>query len=312
MDGNILKYTAFLKTVECESFTKAAELLNYSQSGISRMISDLEEEWKLPLLERGRNGVRLTSDGMRVLPYVKSVCEEHRKLRMQIDDLNGLQTGMIRIGTFSSVATHWLPNIIGRFQQEYPNIDYELLLGDYVEIERWIADGRVDCGFLRLPTEPELETIPLERDELLAVLPEGHRLASNESVSLAELAVEPFIMLQKGAKAEVPELFERCGLEPNVRFTTIDDYAVMSMTERGLGVSILPRLILRRAPYRIVTRPLAVPAYCDIGFALRSKKTAPLAVKRLMDYLDYRYITQEESNEKDRNGKTDNGDNERA
>lgn len=72
MDMNLQKYRAFLKTVEYGSFTKAADALCYSQSGISRMIQDLEKEWKLSLLERGRAGVRLTSDGLQVLPYVKS------------------------------------------------------------------------------------------------------------------------------------------------------------------------------------------------------------------------------------------------
>ncbi len=129
-------------------------------------------------------------------------------------------SGLIRIGTFSSVATHWLPNIIKVFQQDYPNIDYELLLGDYTEIEEWILEGRVDCGFLRL--------------------------------------------------------------------TTWDDYAVMSMVESGLGISILPQLILKRIPYKIIAKELDVPAYRNIGLALRNKKTASLAVKRFLDYLQYR------------------------
>ncbi len=102
------------------------------------MINDLEKEWKILLLERSRSGVRLTSDGLALLPYAKSVCAEYEKLQTQIDEINGLQSGIIRIGTFSSVATHWLPNIIKRFQTDYPNIDYELLLGDYTEIENWI------------------------------------------------------------------------------------------------------------------------------------------------------------------------------
>jgi DNA-binding transcriptional LysR family regulator len=73
-----------------------------------------------------------------------------------------------------------------------------------------------------------------------------------------------------------------------VRFTTWDDYAVMSMVESGLGVSILPQLILKRIPYRIAARELDVPAYRNIGLALRDKKTASLAVKRFLEYLQYR------------------------
>lgn len=288
MDLNILKYRAFVKTVEYGSFTKAAEILNYSQSGISRMIHDLEKEWKITLLERNRAGVKLTSDGYRLLPYAKSLCEEYQKLQMQVDDLHNVQSGIIRIGTFSSVATHWLPNIIKAFQKDYPGIDYELLLGDYSEIEEWIAQGRVDCGFLRLPTNPDFETIHLERDQLMAILPENHPLAKCDRVPIAALCQEPFMLLEKGAKAEVTEVFERNHLTPRVHFTTWDDYAIMSMVESGLGLSILPQLILKRIPYHIVAKELDVPAYRDIALALRDRKTASLAVKRFLDYLEYR------------------------
>ncbi len=288
MDMNIQKFKAFIKTVEHGSFTRAAEALSYSQSGISRMINDLEKEWNVSLLERGRAGVRLTSDGLKLLPHAKRLCEEYEKLQIQVDELNGLQSGLIRIGTFSSVATHWLPNIIKEFQKDYPNIDYELLLGDYTEIESWILQGRVDCGFLRLPTHPDLETIFLEQDKLLAILPEHHSMAQWEHVPVEALCNEPFMLLEKGAKAEISEIFERYGLSPKVHFTTWDDYAVMSMVESGLGISILPQLILKRVPYHIVAKELDIPAYRDIGLALRDKKTASLAVKRFMEYLRYR------------------------
>lgn len=288
MDMNIQKYMSFVKTVEYGSFSKAAEMLNYSQSGISRMIADLEKEWKVVLLERGKGGVKLTSDGLQLLPYAKNLVAEYEKLQMRVDELNGLQSGLIRIGTFSSVATHWLPNIIKAFQKDYPNIDYELLLGDYTEIEEWIIEGRVDCGFLRLPSNPELETIFLEQDKLMAIIPKNHRLSDCEKFPISALCDDPFMLLEKGAKAEVAEIFERCGLSPKVHFTTWDDYAIMSMVESGLGISILPQLILKRVPYKILAKELDVPAYRNIGLALKDKKTASLAVKRFMEYLQYR------------------------
>ncbi|MDO5846369.1 MAG: LysR family transcriptional regulator [Methanocorpusculum sp.] len=288
MDTNLQKYLAFVKTVELESFTAAAESLGYSQSGISRMIHDLEADWGVSLLERGRKGVRLTSDGTQLLPHVKRVCEEYRNLLQQVDEINGLETGLIRIGTFSSVATHWLPNIITEFQKDYPNIDYELLIGDYTEIERWILEGRVDCGFLRLPTNPALEAIPLMEDPLLVILPESHRLAGCARFPAAELAGDPFMLLEKGGKAEIAEIFERHNIRPKVHFTTWDDYAIMSMVESGLGISILPQLILKRVPYRIAAKELDVPAFRTIGIALRDSKNAPRAVKRFMEYLKYR------------------------
>lgn len=288
MDMSIQKYMAFVKTVESGSFTKAAELLNYSQSGISRMIHDLEKEWNVVLLERSKSGVRLTSGGQKLLPHAENVCREYEKLQAEVDELKGLKSGLIRIGTFSSVATHWLPNIIREFQKDYPNIDYELLLGDYTEIEEWIQEGRVDCGFLRLPTKTELDTVFLEQDRLLVVLPENHPFAEFEKIPVSELCDEPFMLLEKGAKAEVSEIFERSNLTPKVHFTTWDDYAIMAMVEGGLGISVLPELILNRIPYKIITRELEIPAYRNIGLAMRNRKSAPLAVQRFLEYLQYR------------------------
>lgn len=288
MDVNIQKYKAFLKVVELESFTRAAEKLFYSQSGISRMINDLEKEWNVTLFERSRTGVRLTSDGIKLLPFAKNVCEEYQKLQAEVDALNGLQSGIIRIGTFSSVATHWLPDILKAFQEDYPNIDFELLLGDYTEIEGWIAEGRVDCGFTRLPASPAFETLFLEKDEYLVVLSEGHALSAYDAVPVASLCQEPFILLEKGKNTEISEIFSTSGLVPRVRFTLWDDYAVMAMVEKKLGVSILPALILRNVPYRVVTRKIDISPCRDIGLAFRNKKSTSRAVKQFIEYLDYR------------------------
>lgn len=289
MDMNIQKYMSFVKAVEYQSFSKAAEALNYSQSGISRMIADLEREWQVVLLERGKGGIRLTSDGIKLLPHAKRLIADYRALQAEIAGLNGLQTGLIRIGVFSSVATHWLPNIIKAFQKDFPNIEYELLLGDYAEIESWILKGRVDCGFLRLPVNLELETVFLEQDKLMAVIPENHPLKNCEKFPVTALCGEPFMLLEKGVKSAVREILEQCDVHPDIRFTTWDDYAIMSMIESGLGISILPQLILKRVPYKIIIKELDVPAYRSIALAMRDKKAAPLAVKRFIDYLQYRH-----------------------
>ena len=286
IDANIQKYLAFVKAVELGSFSRAAEALDYSQSGISRMIGDLEKDWNIMLLERDRTGIRLTSDGVRLLPYARKLCEEYYRMQEQVDEINGLEKGLIRIGTFSSVATHWLPRIIKKFQADYPGIDYELLLGDYTEIEEWIAEGRVDCGFLRLPTRPEFETIALGQDELMAVIPKDHPLSRRKTFPVKELEKEPFMLLEKGGKAEISAIFEKNHLAPHIKFTTWDDYAIMSMVEQGLGISILPELILQRISFNVLVRPLDRPAYRRIGLAVKSQKASSAAMKKFIRYLD--------------------------
>ena len=288
MDNNLQKYQAFVTTVDCGSFTKAAEILGYAQSSVSKMIADLESEWKVMLLERSRGGVQPTSDGLAMLPFARELLNSYRRVQEQAASLSGIATGLIRIGTFSSAATHWIPPIIRRFQKDYPGIRYELLLGDYDAIEQWIFEGRVDCGFLRLPTREEYDTISLGMDEYVAVLPIGHPLAAKEVLLPDDLNEIPFMLLEHSGRTEVSELLERNRMKPDIRFTTWDDYAILSMVESGLGISILPRLILRRNPYHVEIRPLSQPFYREIGLAMKKGNQISAAVKKFIEYLEYR------------------------
>lgn len=290
MDTNLQKYFAYVKTVELGSFSKAAEALNYSQSGVSRMIADLEEECGLMLLKRDRAGVRLTSDGIALLPFARNLCEEYLRLREQVDELNGLQKGIIRIGTFASAAQNWLPGIIKRFHKDYPNIEYEILLGDFDEIETWINEGRIDFGFVELPTRDAFITKELEKDEFVAIIPKNHPFAGDEQpcFPIEKLEDEPFILLEKNGRVEIADFLKEHELKLNVRFTTWDDYTIMSMVEQGIGISILPRLILKRLPYDIVIKPLSKPTFRTIGIARKSGGTQSAALKRFIPYIDYR------------------------
>ena len=288
MDHPLLKYLAFVKTVERGSFTRAARELDYAQSSVSKMVADLESEWNMTLLERGKSGVRLTSAGEQVLPFLRRVLNDHQELESQICRMNGIETGVVRIGTFASVAINWLPNVFAALQRDYPSIEYEMLLGDYDEVEQWIRDGRVDCGFLRLPTLPQFDTVLLKQDEYKVVLPVGHRLAEQETVAIEELNGLPFLLLEHGGKTEVSHLLERARVQPDIRFTTWEDFAIMAMVEKGMGVSILPGMILHRIPYQVEIRPLREPYYRAIALAVKNQKQLTPAVKKFMDYLPYR------------------------
>ena len=286
MDNNLLKYLAFVKTVETGSFTKAAQNLNYAQSSISKMIADLEKEWGLTLLERSRNGICLTSAGEQILPLARTILNDFHALEGCVDQINGIQSGIVRIGTFSSVAINWLPDVFAELQKDYPGIDYEMLLGDYTEVEHWIEEGRVDCGFLRLPTIPGLDTISLKQDEYKVVLPLNHPLAQKEKIDIHDLEDQPFLLLEHGGKTEVSDLLERDHVHPDVRFTTWEDFAIMAMAEKGLGIGILPDMILQRIPYKLEIRSLKVPYYREIGLAMKNRNRLTPATQKFIEYLN--------------------------
>ena len=288
MENPLLKYLAFVKTVEKGSFTKAAEALHYAQSSVSKMVADLENEWGMTLLERSKSGVCLTSAGEQLLPFLRRTLREYGELEAQIARMSGLEIGVVRIGTFSSAAIHWLPNILSALQRDYPGVECEMLLGDYAEVERWIDEGRVDCGFLRLPAAAGLDAIPLKRDEYKVVLPVGHPLAEKGAISVEDLEGQPFLLLEHGGKTEVSDLLSRYHAKPDIRFTTWEDFAIMAMVEKGMGVSILPDLILKRIPYRLEIRPLTEPYYRQIGLAMKKQEHLAPAVQKFLEYLPFR------------------------
>ena len=284
------KCRVLLCAIDKGSITAAAEAMGYTISGVSRMMAALEGEVGFPLLRRGREGVAPTNECLRLLPSLREMVAQAVQCRQLAGELRGVVSGTVAVAAFSSVATHWLPNMICAFQKDYPNIDFDILLGNYPEIERWILQGRADYGFLHLPTRADLKTLDLARDELLAVLPEDHPLARLDRVPAQALAEEPFILLDKAGERDrdVMRVFEEAGVTPRVRFTTLDDYAVMSMVEHGLGVSVLPRLILERIPYRVALRPLAQSVFRQIGLAMRPGEELAPAAKRFLAYLPYR------------------------
>lgn len=285
MDMSPQKYLAFIKTVELGSFSKAAAAMQYSQPAISKMVKELESELGLTLIERGSGELTLTSEGKMLLPYIRSICDDCGRLTQKLSDMHELKSGFIRIGAFSSVTTYYLPDIIKRFNEDYPGVDFEMLSGDYGEIESWVAEGRVDCGILPLPLTQNLDTVPLYRDDYMAILPKDHPLAMLDKIPVSAFGEYPFMLCEKGGKSTISYYLEQHGVVPDIHFTSWDDYTIMRLVEGGLGISIITASMLRRPKYDIAVRELEQPLHRDVVLALRCREDASIGVKRFMDYL---------------------------
>ncbi|GGA26239.1 LysR family transcriptional regulator [Psychrobacillus lasiicapitis] len=282
-------YYAFIKAIETGSFTKAAEELGYTQSAISQMVHSLEQELSTTLILRSRTGITLTPDGEEFFPYIKNVYNSHRKLAEKHQEMVGLHRGLIRIGTFSSVSCHWLPVLMKDFKKKYPAVQFELHQGEYTDISNWIKEGSVDFGFVNPNSVSNLTTIALEEDDLLAVLSANHPLATAEKVTLKELTEGPYILLDEGEINEPLTIFKQNNLEPNIQYRVHDDYTIMSMIEQGLGISILPKLVLSRCPYNIVMKEISPSVIRTISLAYQDKKVLPIASKYFIDFIIERY-----------------------
>lgn len=145
MDVN--RFEVLLNVVESGSFTHAADAMGYTQSAVSHIIGSMEEEYGVKLLTRDRSGVRLTPEGNLLLPYAYKVVSACREFQNKVLDIRRFAAGTIRVGTFTSVAVHWLPSILNSFRALYPAIRFEIKQGNYGEIVDWILKGAIDCGF---------------------------------------------------------------------------------------------------------------------------------------------------------------------
>ena len=240
------------------------------------------------LLERKHSGVSLTSDGVALMPYIRAVYDDYLKLQAQVDALNGLQMGILRIGTLSSVATSWLPGVLKDFRQDHPGIDIELLLEEQEGIERWLMEGRIDCGFLRLPTRGEFDSTFLWTDRLLAILPEGHHLCAYDRVPIQALGDYPFIFPERENMNEILEIMDILkakGVRMKPHFITGDHYSILAMIEIGLGISVLSELALQRVSYKIVAKEFDEPQYRQVGFVLRRGSTLSAAVRVFAEHV---------------------------
>ena len=265
---SLQKYEALLKAIELSSISKAAEQMGYTQSAVSRMIADLERDWGMELLRRGRAGIVLSPAGERLLPILRAISADCAELRYTINEMHGLRIGIIRVGTFTSMADQLMPNILTSFQQQYPGIEFELMNSQhYSEIEEWILSGRVDCGFVSLPTVNDLKAVFLKQDMLAAVLPENHPLANEDIFPIEKLEGEPFILLKEHEDYEIRRFLDALPYHPKLRFEVSNDHTILAMVESGLGISIMHSLLADNCRYRVVWRPFDRPQYRNIGIA---------------------------------------------
>lgn len=275
---------AFMYAADTGSFTKAAERLNYTPSGVSQLVGALENETGLTLLRRTRKGVTLTPDGEILLPAVREFLEKENRIYELAAEVKGLLVGSVTIAAYSSISTHWLPEVIRDFEQDYPQIEIRLMEGIRQEVTRWLDEKKADIGFLSYQEPMPYEWTPLDYDEMLAVLPKDHLYASKESYPLINCETDSFIMPALGRDDDVVSLFERNGIKLNIHFTTLENFATMAMIEKGLGMSVMNNLITEKWNCDVVKIPVDPPSRIILGLAVPSYKQASPAVKRFIKY----------------------------
>lgn len=275
------KLEALVVSVELGSFTRAAEQLGYTQSGLTHMMNSLERDIGFTVLVRGRSGVQLTPAGQRIFPLVQECLAGSAALEREISLINSHKEDSVRVAAYESIARHWLPEVIQQFRREHPDVTVDIQMGSVDEVYRWVLEDRVDMCFASRQDYNTLDWTPLRDDELLAILPPDYPDGDN-AFPIEFFNGQEFLMPSMGFDKDILRVLNEHGVAPLIRTTQVSDSAVISMVEHGLGVSVLSRLVLRGRQNSVRALPLLPQAFRKLGIAARPRKELRPIVRKFI------------------------------
>ncbi len=263
---DLARYRALVCAVETGSLSAAAETLQYTPSGISRMIAALEEEAGFSLLLRDRSGVRPTAECEKLLPAIRELLHAGESCAQLSAQLRGLDVGTVTVGTAYSAFYSPLARIISDFHVQYPGIQVQLRGGYSTELLAQLNAHQLDLCLIS-KREGGHDWLPILQDELMAWLPADHPMAWLPAFPVADFAKEPYIETYPDKDIDNARVFARCGVTPNLKFSTMDSLATYSMVEAGLGLSMNNALNGRVWSGNVRILPLDPPQIVEIGAA---------------------------------------------
>ena len=279
------KLEALAAAVEHGSFTRAAEALGYTQSGMTHMMNSLERDIGFPVLLRGRAGVRLTPAGERIYPLIRQVLSASQALDREVALINSHKEDTIRVAAYSSIAMHWLPEVIQQFRRIHPELTVDIQMGSVEEVQR---HAQVDLsapltqGFASLQDGMTMDWLPLAEDPLLAILPPEYDLGGRERFDVRDFSGHEFLMPSMGFHLDILRALNRSGVTPVIRTTQVSDSVIISMVEHGLGVSVLSELVLKGRRDAVQAVPLDPPAFRELGIVTRDRRELRPAARRFI------------------------------
>jgi DNA-binding transcriptional LysR family regulator len=289
----ISQLQAFVAVAESGNFSTAALELGLSQSTVSHAIATLESALGVILLARGRHGAMLTAIGEQILPEARQILELLGSIQTKASFDQRLQSGVVRIASVRSIATHLLPSAILQFRQKFPPIHIVLRDCDhYVEVQQMLREGQAEIGITLMPNSAEFEAWELIRDEFVLLLPAA-AVEPNTPLSWEQIVNFSFIMNPSAAPhvhtRTVQAHFAQFGHHLNVAYEVKEDSTIIGMVKGGLGATIMARLAAEPIPDSIQMRRLPVPLERKIGVVICSDGLLPKAAFAFIDILKATY-----------------------
>ena len=282
---NTQRIKVLLAAIDNGSLTKAGQIFGYTQSAVTQMIHTMEEEAGFRLLIKNNRGVEPTQEVRMLLPTMRQIINLEEKLEQEKAEILGVRKGNIRIGSFVSTSVNWIPQVLEYFQQNYPEVTFQIEELGHEEMLQGLNDGSLDIALMSRIDNAQIEFIPILEDPLMVVFTEKYDLSSYDYVPVDILKDYPFIMTYRTYDADPHKVFEEAGFIPEVRYYSREDSAVLSMVQRGLGLAILPELTLEELPGNYDARMLDPEAYRTLGIGIKSMKEASPLTRAVIEYI---------------------------
>lgn len=204
---------------------------------------------------------------------MREIQRGYKSLSETVNQINGLETGKIRIGAYTSITTNWLPNILKEFKRQYPFIEIQVYEGNASELDHWLEEDQIDFGIGTVHNH-KWEFQALFEDPIMVIMNAHHELAKVDFISLEEIESVEFILPYSDSLFEVHNIFKKEQINPNVAYQIRGDETIISMVRSNLGISLLPDLLLSRCSTDIVIKPLKNKVFRQIGILMNTKRCA--------------------------------------
>jgi DNA-binding transcriptional LysR family regulator len=287
---SLFAYRVFAAVMESASFVKAANIVHITPSAVSHSIAKLEDELGIRLFTRNRLGAQPTSDGENLYPHVLSVLNAYERLSQEVAQMKGLTTGSLRIAVFHSVCMNWIPEIVKTFREAHPQVDINVSQGNYLDVLNWLLSGYSDLGLISLTMNTKsLDYVPLFRDRLVCVAPKDFSPKNPYYVTMEDILANKVIWQQSGDDLEVKAMLSGKTMTIHSNRPTVQyDHAIIALAEAGLGIGLLPELVLKGISHNAAVFPVDPPWYRTIAVAsLKERPKSHAAIAMQSHIIDF-------------------------
>ena len=278
------KLEILMTAADLGSFTKASEVVGYTQSGLTHMMDALEKEVGFPLLQRNHSGIQLTEQGAQLMPAIREFLQANANLENQIRMIAEQKTEVIRIAAYSSIAMHWMPEILYRFRRLCPEVNVDLRMVDHaLEPFELLESGQTDLIFASRQNYSCCDWIPLYNEKMYAILPKSYPLKDRNAFPMEEFSGQEFLMPYGRFDIDVKATFEPVGVNVNSQICRVDDETVIRMVGRGLGISMMTELMIRGRTDDVLCVPVSPMAIRELGMGTHVRKKETDSIRKLKD-----------------------------